>query len=413
MRWPEIPFSKLAEIVTGNTPPKKNPENYGPGVPWVKPPDLDNWEPVIVTAETLSPKGQKISRLLPKNTVMVSCIGSIGRVGIAGTTLATNQQINSLVFSSIIEPRFGYYYCKSITQQFQSLAAKAVVPILNKTNFSKIKMPLPSFSEQHRIVEILNQADRLRKLRADADAKAQCILPALFIKMFGDPATNSMGWKTGKLENVIDETQYGTSKKANTNGKGIIVLRMNNIDYDGHLNLANVKHVVLSEREQKKYALAEGDILFNRTNSKELVGKTGLWRSEVPAVIASYLIRVRLNNKVAIPEFVWAYMNCPFIKQVLLNKSRRAIGMANINAKELRDIPLILPGIKKQKIFAEKYVHIKRFREQRRGSNDTLNQLFNTLLYHAFTGDLTASWREAHMKELLEEMVIQAKTLAS
>jgi len=114
MRWPEIPFLKLAEIVTGNTPPKKNSENYGPGVPWAKPPDLDKWEPVIITAETLSPKGQKISRLLPKGTVMVSCIGSIGRVGIAGTTLTTNQQINSLVFNSIIEPRFGYYYCKSV-----------------------------------------------------------------------------------------------------------------------------------------------------------------------------------------------------------------------------------------------------------------------------------------------------------
>ncbi|PIQ44672.1 MAG: restriction endonuclease subunit S, partial [Deltaproteobacteria bacterium CG12_big_fil_rev_8_21_14_0_65_43_10] len=103
MKWPEVQFAKVAEIVTGNTPPKKDPDNYGPGVPWAKPPDLDAWEPVTKTAETLSPKGQKLARLLPEETVMVCCIGSIGRVGIAGTTLATNQQINSLIFGPRVE----------------------------------------------------------------------------------------------------------------------------------------------------------------------------------------------------------------------------------------------------------------------------------------------------------------------
>ena len=186
-----------------------------------------------------------------------------------------------------------------------------------------------------------------------------------------------------------------------------------NINYDGYLDLTDIKHIELSEKELQKYTLTDGDILFNRTNSKELVGKTGLWRSKDTAVLASYLIRVRIDSNEAIPEFIWASMTRPFIKQVLLNKSRRAIGMANINARELRALPLILPGIKQQKLFAEKISHVKQYREQGTESNAGLNKLFNTLLYRAFTGDLTASWREAHMKELLKEMELQIKTLAS
>jgi type I restriction enzyme S subunit len=172
MKWPMIPFSEVAEVVTGNTPPKKDLENYGPGIPWVKPPDLDAWHPITETEETLSEVGQRKARLLPPGTVMVCCIGSIGRVGIAGTNLATNQQINSLVFGPLVESRFGYYYCRSIVHIFQAAARQAVVPILNKGNFEKIEMPLPPLSEQLRIVEILDQADALLRKRAEADAKA-------------------------------------------------------------------------------------------------------------------------------------------------------------------------------------------------------------------------------------------------
>ena len=200
MKWPMIPFSKVAEVVTGNTPPKKDSESYGPRIPWVKPPDLDAWHPITETEETLSEVGQRKARLLPPGTIMVCCIGSIGRVGIAGTNLATNQQINSLVFGPLVEPRFGYYYCRSIVHKFLAAARQAVVPILNKWNFEKLEMPLPALSEQRRIVKILDQADALRKKRAEADAKANCVLPALFIKMFGDPAMNPrlLGWSSSQ-----------------------------------------------------------------------------------------------------------------------------------------------------------------------------------------------------------------------
>ena len=98
MSWLEVPIKSVAQVVTGNTPPKSDEANYGSDYPWVKPPELGETVPILSTRESLSAKGAKQARLLPKDAVMVCCIGSIGRVGITGTELATNQQINSVIW---------------------------------------------------------------------------------------------------------------------------------------------------------------------------------------------------------------------------------------------------------------------------------------------------------------------------
>ncbi len=90
-------FSEVAEIVTGSTPSTKDPDNYGELIPFVKPPDL-NGSIIYETGSYLSEKGSKLARVIPRNSVLVGCIGSLGKIGIAGRELATNQQINALVF---------------------------------------------------------------------------------------------------------------------------------------------------------------------------------------------------------------------------------------------------------------------------------------------------------------------------
>jgi len=262
-------------------------------------------------------------------------------------------------------------------------------------------------------VEVLDQADALRKKRADADAKAERILSALFYKMFGDPATNPKGWDRGKLGDVIVETQYGTSIRADTNSGGIAVLRMNNIDSLGRVDLQDLKYLTLDEKEFQKYRLELGDILFNRTNSRELVGKTGLWQGQIEAVSASYLIRVRVDRQRVLPEYIWAYMNTPYIKQVLFEKARRAIGMANINAQELRALPALIPDFSAQQLFAKKLASLNGIVKRFSNVREQIDHLFQTLLHRAFSGDLTAQWREAHMKELLVEMEERAKALGN
>jgi type I restriction enzyme S subunit len=312
-----------------------------------------------------------------------------------------------------LKNRFLFY--RTLTPEFVNfLTARmrgANYPAVTDGVVKKALIPLLPPSEQQRIVEILDQADALRKKSAEADVRAERILPALFLKMFGDPATNPMGWQSGRLGDVIVETQYGISSPADTDNKGTAVIRMNNIDSGGGLDLNDLKYLSLESKELKRYALEPGDLLFNRTNGKELVGKTGLWQGQMEAVLASYLIRVRVNQQRVLPEYVWAYMNTPFIKQVLFEKARQAIGMANINAQELRAVPFVIPDISSQHLFADKLAILDIIESHCTRLGIRINSLFQVLLHRAFSGDLTAQWREGHMEELLEEMEEQERVL--
>jgi type I restriction enzyme S subunit len=128
---------------------------------------------------------------------------------------------------------------------------------------------------------------------------------------------------------------------------------MGNVTYDGYLDCQDMKYAEFTNREFEKYALREGDILFNRTNSKDLVGKTGIWDGRFEAVPASYFIRLRVKETVVSPVYVWALMNSSVMKRWLFNTARGAIGQANINAKEVKSLPLPLPPIDLQRRYAE------------------------------------------------------------
>ena len=212
---------------------------------------------------------------------------------------------------------------------------------------------IPPLEEQRRIAGILNRAAHIERLRTRASDRLRAFIPALFIKMFGDPITNSLGWGGGEIGDVCTSAQYGTSKRASDHAKGIPVLRMGNVTYDGHLDCEDMKYAEFTDREFEKYALREGDILFNRTNSKDLVGKTGIWDGRFEAVPASYFIRLRVKETVVDPVYVWALMNSSAMKHWLFNTARGAIGQANINSQEVKSLPLPVPPIALQHRYAE------------------------------------------------------------
>jgi type I restriction enzyme S subunit len=215
-----------------------------------------------------------------------------------------------------------------------------------------IKVPLRPLDEQRRIVGLLDRAAEIRQRSDAARAKARAIIPALFVDMFGDPATNPKAWSIATVGNVLDSASYGTSQKASDNGAGLPIIRMGNVTTNGQLDTTDLKYVELIDQEREKAELVEGDLLFNRTNSKELVGKTGLWDGRFEAVVASYFIRVRVNPKIVLPAYLWAFLNTSHMKRVLFDTARGAIGQANINAKELRAFRIPVPPITLQAAFA-------------------------------------------------------------
>jgi len=222
---------------------------------------------------------------------------------------------------------------------------------------AKIGIPLPPLDEQRRIVGLLDRAAEIRRRADAARAKARAIIPALFLDTFGDPATNPKGWPVVTVGDLLESAAYGTSQKANDRGEGIPMIRMGNVTTGGQLDTIDLKHIAISGPEREKVELLEGDLLFNRTNSKELVGKTGLWDGRFEAVAASYFIRLRVKCDLSSPSYLWAFFNTRYMKRALFDTARGAIGQANINAKELRAFRVAVPPFDLQEAFAE---HVQR-----------------------------------------------------
>lgn len=248
-------------------------------------------------------------------------------------------------FAYWLQKLYAAGYFRSHSTQWVSQAAFRVADL------RKLTISLPSLSEQRRIVDILDRAASIQKLRKQAQAKAQEIIPALFVDMFGDPATNPKGWHVTTIKALLKSADYGSSAKAAADGPGLPMLRMGNVTVNGNLNLENLKYVELAAAERERYLLDAGDILFNRTNSKELVGKTGLWDGRYEAVHASYFIRLRLDRNQMLPEVLWAFMNLPSTKKRLFAMARGAIGQSNINMRELGAINVFVPELDAQRRF--------------------------------------------------------------
>ena len=265
-------------------------------------------------------------------------------------------------------------------------ATGANLPRLSPKELAAMEIPLPPLEEQRRIAKILDAADALRRRRREALALLDTLPGAIFAEMFGDPSTNPHGYEAGTIGDLLEDVRYGTSNKAGTEG-ALPILRMGNLTYEGRMDLGDLKRIDLSEKDLPKHTVRKGDILFNRTNSADLVGKTAIFKEDEPYAFAGYLVRARVSNGNR-PEYVAGYLNSPHGKKVLRNMAKNIVGMANINAKEMQKIPILLAPEDKQKSYAARCAQIDERRETLMGHLSELETLFASLQSRAFAGEL-------------------------
>ena len=355
---------------------------------------IDNQQKIINGARLLlgSEAPSRARKLLRANDVLVSTVRpNLNAVALVPSEL--DGQVGSTGFCvlrampSLVLPEYLFYFVRSqrFVDALAGLVAGALYPAVTDSQVLDQELPLPSLSEQRRIVDLLSRAEGIVRLRRQAQQKAAALIPAIFVDMFGDPATNPKGLDVVALGEVLASADYGSSAKAGDEEVGLPMIRMGNVDYSGNVDLAALKYVDLPPDDVARFGLKDGDILFNRTNSKELVGKTGLWIGDREAILASYFIRLRVDERLARPFFVWAFMNTPHMKRVLFETARGAIGQANINSRELRAFRIPLPALDVQVRFEARCRDVLALRVQQDQATAKAEAAFQALLARAFS----------------------------
>jgi len=249
---------------------------------------------------------------------------------------------------------------------------------------ARYQIPLPPLPAQRRIAERLDKADAIRRKRQESLRLLDEFLRSTFLEMFGDPVRNERGWETSQMGDVIAETQYGTSALANTHGHGLPVLRMNNITPAGAIDLTAIKWCEIEARDFDKYTVRRGDLLFNRTNSPELVGKTAVWDRDELYAFAGYLVRVRFDQLRVLPEYVSGYLNSAYGKHMLFEKAKPSINMSNISPTELKRLPIPIPPVATQLRYVKVLETVKLATRRMQNAIPVSDSLFGALAHRAF-----------------------------
>lgn len=302
--------------------------------------------------------------------------------------IATTELIPLRPNKEVVDARFLAYYLRSqgFVDQASRHVAGANLPRVVMTWFWKHEVPLPSLSEQCRIVDLLVQADALRRLRREADGKAARILPALFLKMFGDPATNPMEWPVEQLNSICSPRQWPTISSKELTESGYLVYGANGVI--GHYSTYNHEHptVLITCR-----GATCGTI--NICTPKSYVTGNAMALDDP-------------NPKKTTIEFLETYLSVRGLDDAITGAAQPQITRQN-----LQKVNIFVPPLPLVEKFSRQARAIKEVLGGAVAGGEQVEKAFALLLHKAFAGELTAKWRQENKKELLTEMQRQAKAL--
>lgn len=314
--------------------------------------------------------------------------------------------------------KYIFYWTKSLN--FYELTNATTVPALRKTDLENIPIPLPPLNEQQRIVNriesLFAKLDRAKELIENTLAQFEQNKMAILHKAFTGELTarwrkenniDLSSWQEKTIDELCTSLKYGTSKKSKPEGS-VVVLRMGNLQ-NGEIDWSNLMYTD-DKDDIEKYLLKKGDVLFNRTNSPELVGKTSIYRGEYPAIYAGYLIKLDYGKDI-IGEYLNYMMNSTKAKHYCYTVKTDGVSQSNINAKKIGAFEIPVPTIEEQQEIVNildrllaKYNKIKNLEQQL----EKIELLKKAILAKAFRGELgTNNPDEESAENLLKEILAE------
>ena len=340
--WEKCVLGDYGKVVTGNTPPTKDIENYENGTYlWASPADLGTHKLISETKTKLSSKGFTKTRPLSKGSVLVTCIGStIGKTGMATREMSTNKQINSIVVNENNDNEFVYYVVQSAFPHYLSSIAVQAVPIISKSSFELLPSKRPSLQEQNKIGKFLSLLDERISTQHRLIDRLQSLIKGINRTIF-----TGSGLEYSLCD--VCEIRSGYSGNQLQGGKGLGVSRIETISAH-NINLERIGYVAPFDASEN-YRLQVGDILFSNINSVEYIGNTAFIDKDYNLYHGMNLLRLIPFRNVVVPFYLYILLNTNRMLKHFKTICNKAVSQASINQKELGKTIVMLPSLEKQK----------------------------------------------------------------
>lgn len=305
---------------------------------------------------------------LKKGDVLMTCVGTIGRaaVWLDERPVVFFRSVAIIRPKQVLRPEYLEYVIRSgdFQNELRRRTKRSSQGGVYLKDIKSMPIVVPPLAKQERIVNLLDEADELRKLRAKADRRTTDLLPALFDKMFGDPTTNPKRLQVVRIGEVVHPIDFGISEALSSGCEyqpgRIAVLRIANITAQDTINYNDLRYLKVSDAKRNQLLLKKGELLFNWRNSPKWVGKTAIFEFDEPCIFASFLFRLRVREDIIEREFLWFYMNHLRRNGFFESKCRQAVSQANFGRDELAAVQIILPPLTLQREFAH---HVTEIRE--------------------------------------------------
>ena len=378
----EVSLNEIGEIITGNTPSKSDTNFWNsPDICFIKPDVIaeDEITELLDSNEYISENARNKARIVNENSILVTCIGSIAKIGIVKIReCAFNQQINAIIPNKNIDTKYLCYCLQNSKVKLKAIANAPVVPIINKKQFGEFVVKIDGdISTQKKIVNRLDYIQSVITLYKIQLQKFDDLIKARFVEMFGDPIINPYGFPVKKIDEVAVLNKGITYSPDDISKEGIIVLRSGNIKG----NAFDLEDIVrISKKISNDKLVNENDILMcNRNGSVNLVGKVAkIPKLEEKMTFGTFMTIVR--SEIFEYLFVFFQMNA-FREQI---KFQTAVAINQISLPLLASVKVPIPTNELIKEFADFVEQVDKSREAVKKSLEKTQQLYDSLMQEYF-----------------------------
>ena len=374
---------EIGTIITGNTPSRKIKEYYKSNdIMFIKPGDIE--EKYITnlkkSEDYISEKARNKARILPKGTVLVTCIGTIGKVGILENEATCNQQINAIIPNDMIISKYLAYLIKSKQRVLKLKANAPVVPIINKTDFSKIEINICDREEQKKIVKKLDLTKKIIDIRKKQIEELRNFIKSQFVEMFGEVNRYTELQEVCVFINGYRGENYPSGDKVSKNKEGVAfinagLLENNKVDW---INMNYISEDTYNNLRSGK--IQKDDILYCLRGS---LGKCAIIDFSERGAIASSLVILRANKNEINPNFLLIQLG---MEEILYqqNQANNGSSQPNLSANSVKKYKILLPPITLQNQFSEIVKQIDKQKFEIEKSLKETQELYESLMEKYF-----------------------------